>query len=110
LNARPLKIVRTADADRDVAAAAWYIEQQSPQNALLFVNRVRATLERLASGPYTGRPAGFLHPDVADIRVRCVIRTRTYLVFYRVTPEAIEVMRIIHAARDWRRLLERPRK
>ncbi len=65
-----------------------------------FFARAEATLVRLASMPGIGTP---YEPDealYADLRYLPVDRFRKYLVFYRSVPGGIEVLRVLHGARD----------
>ena len=40
------------------------------------------------------------HPALADLRFIPISRFRMYLVFYRPVPGGIEVLRLLHSARD----------
>ncbi len=79
-----------------------YIAQDSPANALSFVNLLEGQCERLAEGPFIGieRPEFGL-----DIRSFVVPGTR-YMIFYRPTIGGVEVLYIAHGSRDLRRLFE----
>ncbi len=65
-----------------------------------FFAQAEATFARLASMPGTGtryEPDEQFH---ADLRYSPVSRFRKYLVFYRPVPGGIEVLRVLHGARD----------
>jgi len=93
-------VVITAEAEADLEQTATYIAQQSIQIAINFVQELREKCESLADAP-RGYP---LVPRYEHLG----IRRRpfgNYLIFYRVAPDAIEVVHILHGARDYEPLL-----
>ena len=93
-------VVITAEAEADLEQIATYIAQQSLQIAINFVQELREKCESLADAP-RGYP---LVPRYEHLG----IRRRpfgNYLIFYRVGPDAIEVVHILHGARDYDPLL-----
>jgi toxin ParE1/3/4 len=93
-------VVVTAEAESDLERIATYIAEQSPKIALNFVRELRGKCESLADAPRS-YPLVPRHEHLG-------IRRRpfgNYLIFYRVGPEAIEVVHILHGARDYERLL-----
>jgi plasmid stabilization system protein ParE len=51
----------------------------------------------------SSRPVFFTPLAEEEVRLWPVIRYRNYLILYRVEPELVRVLRILHAARDWQR-------
>jgi toxin ParE1/3/4 len=93
-------VVVTAEAESDLEQIASYIAEQSVEIALKFVQGLRDKCDSLADAP-RGYP---LVPRYEHLG----IRRRpfgNYLIFYRVGPDAIEVMHILHGARDYEPLL-----
>lgn len=93
-------VVVTAEAEADLEQIATYIAEQSPAAALSFVRRLREKCESLADAP-RGYP---LVPRYEHLG----IRRRpfgNYLIFYRVVTDAIEVVHVLHDARDYEPLL-----
>ena len=93
-------VVVTAEAESDLEQIANYIAEQSPEIALNFVQELREKCESLADAP-RGYP---LVPRNEHLG----IRRRpfgNYLIFYRVGLDAIEVVHILHGARDYEPLL-----
>jgi toxin ParE1/3/4 len=70
-----------------------------------FSAEAEATFTRLVSLPGLGTRTEYEHPDLADLRVFPVSRYRNYLVFYRPAPDGIEIVRVLHGARDIDRIL-----
>ena len=93
-------VVVTAEAEADLEQIASYIAESSLESALRFAQELREKCESLADAP-RGYP---LVPRYE----RFGIRRRpfgNYLIFYRVGPETIEVVHILHGARDYEPLL-----
>lgn len=94
-------IVRLPSALRDLDEAADYIRRQSsPERAIRFLREADATFQRLASMPGLGTGYEPGEPSFADLRVAPVSRFKRYLVFYRPRAGGIEVLRVLHGARD----------
>jgi toxin ParE1/3/4 len=58
------------------------------------------TFEQLADMPELGSLREFKHPSLAQIRVWQVQGFRNHLVFYRPFQSGIEIIRVLHTARD----------
>ncbi len=72
---------------------AAYIARDNPEAAARLVERIAASVERLATHPASGRPGRVP-------RTRELIVTGTpYLVPYRVHGETVEILRVFHGAR-----------
>ena len=95
-----MKVVIAATARGDLAEIGDYIAKESPERALAFVNAIRAALLRLGDAP-RAYPVVPRYGD-AGVRRRSF---RGYLIFYRVDPAAVTVLRVLHGARDYERLL-----
>lgn len=85
-----------AAAERDLVRIADYLWPRSRQGAASVVSSILGSVERVAEFPETGEAALDLEPG-GDLR-RAV--SGNYLIFYRVHPEAIRVLRIWDARRD----------
>jgi toxin ParE1/3/4 len=93
-------VLVTAEAEADLEQIATYVAEQSPQSALKLVRELRERCESLADAP-RGYP---LVPRYE----RLGIRRRPFghfLIFYRVGADAIEIVHILHGARDYEPLL-----
>jgi toxin ParE1/3/4 len=93
-------VVITAEAETDLEQIAAYVAERSPQGALKLIRELRDRCESPADAP-RGYP---LVPRYEQFG----IRRRpfgSFLIFYRVGTEAIEVVHILHGARDYEPLL-----
>ncbi|HEY0469148.1 MAG TPA: type II toxin-antitoxin system RelE/ParE family toxin [Polyangiaceae bacterium] len=93
-------VVITAEAEADLEQIAVYVAEQSPQSALKLIRELRERCETLADAP-RGYP---LMPRYEHLGIRRRPFGR-FLIFYRVSREAIEVIHILHGARDYDALL-----
>ncbi len=103
----PPKVERRPEAVRDVIEAADFIARRTSLAAAdRFLAAVEATADRLARMPGLGARWESDHPRLADLRVASVSRFRKHLIFDRATPDGIELVRVLHVARDLDRLLD----
>jgi len=82
------------------------IAKDSPRSAQKFLLAVERLAIRLTSIPEMGPKFDAEHPELTGLRVFPIPRFKRYLLFYRIHDEAIEVVRIIHGARDLPSILE----
>lgn len=90
----------TAEAEADLVQIATYVAEQSPKNALALVRELRERCESLLDAP-RGYP---LVPRYEHLGIRRRPFGR-FLIFYRVGTDAIEIIHILHGARDYESLL-----
>jgi len=79
----------------NLGAEAEYIARDNPEAAARVVTAIAETLGRLARYPALGR-AG----RVTGTR-ELVVPGTPYIVPYRVRGDAVEILRVFHAARKW---------
>lgn len=95
------KIVLRPAAERDLDTQADYLAaHQDLETALRFYRAAEETFALLATQPRMGRTRDFGNPRLQGIRMCPLKRFDRYLVFYRALPDGIQVLRIIHGARD----------
>jgi toxin ParE1/3/4 len=100
------EIVRRPLANRDlVEIFRHYAREAGLQVADRFFAEAEATFARLASMPGMGTRYEPDEPLYADLRYIPVSRFRKYLVFYRPVLGGIEVLRVLHGAREIGRIL-----
>jgi len=100
-----LHVELEADVDRIWNWLA--LEQKVPEAADRVRDAIEASFHLLAGHPAIGIVRWKDHPDLADVRMLVVPHYHNYLVFYRDTPEAVQIIAVLHGKRDLpRRLLE----
>jgi toxin ParE1/3/4 len=88
---------------------AWYVEKANAEVAWRFQSALDESLNRLAIHPELGRLRHFRHPDLAGIRSFRVDRPfGNLLIFYRASDDTLQVIRLMHGARDLSRRLREP--
>ena len=95
-----LRVVITVEAEGDLESIVTYLGQESPTQAILTVER----LERasLALGDAALRYPLVVNHEASGIRRRVA---GSYNINYRVKAGPVEVVHILHAARDAERIL-----
>lgn len=93
-----LRILPAADADVD--GAADYIAQDNLDAALRFYDAVSRTYRQLRDHPTRWPMYGLDHPRLVNIRKRHIAGFAKYLVFYRIEDSVVEIIRVLHGARD----------
>lgn len=96
--------VRARAAD-DIVEIALRIAEEQPVAAARFQAALRLEFERLAAYPRLGRMRNFRSAELRGVRSRTVPGFRNWLVFYREVTDGIDVLRVVHGARDLRRAL-----
>jgi toxin ParE1/3/4 len=94
------KVRRCERAFKDLDELAKYIQRDDPSAAIRFLEAAEATFQRLAEMPELGQRQLFAKKELADLRVWQVQGFKNYLIFYRPIERGIEVIRVLHAARD----------
>ena len=92
---------RVSDAARADLEEIWiFIARDNPDAADRYVRAVVSTFPKLASMPYLGRQRKELLPAVRSFPVG------NYVIFYRPIDDGVEIVRILHGARDLPPLFE----
>ena len=95
-----VRILRRQKAAADAEEIADYIAKDSLQAAIRFLENTESTLNDLAAFPGSGSLFESAHPHLANLRFRRVKGFPNHVIFYLQHHDAIEVVRILHGARD----------
>jgi toxin ParE1/3/4 len=87
------QLVRTDLAEQDLAQILEYLDERSPVAADRLAAELDDACRLLAAQPGLGRPRDELAPGI-----RSVVIEKKYVVLFRVTDDAIVVVRIVHGA------------
>ncbi len=90
-----MKVHWTATAQRHLRAIHDYIAQDSTGYALRMVDRLTRRSQQIGAFPMAGRPV----PEYRTERVREVFEG-WYRIIYRLKADQIDVIAVIHGARD----------
>ena len=80
---------------RNLDEEAEYIARDNPDAAARTVQRTASAIEQLTSHPASGRIGRV--PGTREL----VVSGTPYIVPYRVRGDAVEILRVFHAARKW---------
>lgn len=92
-----MRVVWLSEADRDLDDQIAYIAERDPSAAIAIFDTVVSAVERLSEFPGMGR-AGRL----SGTR-EFVIPVTPFVIVYRVRSDRVEVLRVVHGARQWPR-------
>jgi toxin ParE1/3/4 len=93
-------IRRRLKAAQDVEEIADNIANDSLETAVRFLENTESTLRELADSRGIGGPFESDHPELANLRCRRAKGFPNHVIFYVDHTAAIEVVRILHGARD----------
>lgn len=95
-------IVRiSAEAERDLEAIGDFIAEDNPDRAISFIRELHARCLSLVEFPERFP----LVPRYASLGIRRRVYGN-YLIFYRITSDAIIVLHVLHGAQDYTALLD----
>jgi toxin ParE1/3/4 len=99
INKRPIVI-------QDLIEQATYIAEDNLDVSDRFLMAAEDTFNFLGTMPAIGRLSGFTPARLADVRQYAIKGFKRFLIFYRVTDDGVDILRVLHGARDVEMLLE----
>ncbi len=84
----------TPQARLDLIEAGLYIAEGNPDAADRFHDALNKTFQRLAQHPQLGRARPELDRELRSLP------HRQYVIYYRPTARGVEIVRVLHGARD----------
>lgn len=90
-----MKVHWTETAEGHLDAIYAYIAQDSPQYAMLMVDRLTRRSQQIADFPLSGRKV----PEYEMEQIREVIEG-AYRIIYHIKPDQIDVLAVIHGSQD----------
>ena len=85
----------------DLAEIRDYIAERNVDAAEQLLDAIEEACNRIGHHPQIGRSRDDMIPGIRVFPVK-----KNYAVFYRVLADAVEIVRVVHAARDFSRLFE----
>ena len=95
---KPVRLTPKADSDID-ACFAW-IAKDNQAAALRFLDAIELTCDTLSRMPGIGSPRYTEIPLVHGVRMLAVEDFENYLLLYLEHEDCIDVIRVLHGARD----------
>lgn len=93
-------------ADRDLDEIHDYLSERNPDAAERFYRAARDAFETLLSAPKSGAARHSRNERLRGLRMRPVSGFESYVVYYAPTRAGIRVVRVLHGARNARRILK----
>jgi len=101
-----VKLVQRRRAVEDIDEHAAYIAERNTRAAYRFLDKVEQAFEVLRRHPGIGSPR--FDGIVSGLRAWPVSGFEAYVILYFVARGAVQIVRIVHAARDLEELLKGP--
>lgn len=92
-------VIIRPEADADVSETRDWYEERLEGLGLKFASRVALAIERIGEAPE-------LYGEVAPGVRAAPVRRHRHVVFYRILPDRVDVLAVLHGARDaaeWKR-------
>lgn len=100
---------RRGAALRDLLEQADYLGREGGRSlAERFFDAANATFLQLLTSPNLGSPCDFRHPEAKNLKVWRVKGFEKHLIFYRSDASGIEIVRVLHSARNVEPILNEP--
>lgn len=87
-------------ANEDLAEHVRYLSGESAGLAVRFIDAVLAALDTLRAHPEMGAPRAWRDERLSGLRTWPVPGFERWLIFYRLTEASVDVVRVLHGARD----------
>jgi len=104
MNALPLPLDIAAKARFDIAEIGYYFAQHAPEVENRFYLAFDKTIQQLSRSPALGERCRFRNPTTKGMRIWQVDGFSNYLIFYRLNGDQLEILRVLHGARDYETL------
>jgi toxin ParE1/3/4 len=101
-----MSVHRRPQARQDIIDLADYLDQISQNLADRFLDGVEQTITSLEGMPGMGAPLHLNNPGLQGLRHHPVQGFPNHVIFYLPTDDGIDVVRILHGARDVVNILE----
>lgn len=98
-------ILKRRQATLSIIEQAYWIAEDSPEAADRFIDAAEASFSFLEKSPEIGREYEAKNKRLSGVRVWRVSGFEKHLIFYRPHPEGVEILDLIHGARDIEALL-----
>lgn len=95
------QVIRTPAAEDDLWEIVLYIAQDNEEAAFRLADEIDRRFQMLADVTGAGQARPELLPEVRSFPVG------NYLIFYRPMSDGVEILRVLHGARNLRRLFGR---
>jgi toxin ParE1/3/4 len=103
-----MKIVRHPDVLEELISLSYHIALDNEAAANRFLDACDEAFQQIALTPQIGASRQFHHPALRDVRMWRIKGFEKYLIFYRPLADAVEILHVVHSARDLTALFDDP--
>jgi len=100
------EVILTPQAREDIKQISAYIARQDTQASIAFRHTLENIYQILLDLPEMGSVRNFGKPELRDLRMLMIPRFKHHLIFYHTTTEGLEIVRVLHSARNLPALFE----
>jgi toxin ParE1/3/4 len=93
-------------AQQDLLDQASFLADTNPEVADRFLEAAEAASRQLLTFPTLGSPRQYRNPRLVDVRAWRLKGFAKVWLFYHPTPTGIEILRVLHSARDIDAIME----
>lgn len=90
----------TSHAEADLASCSAYLQTQSNDLTIRFLDAFDKTTNFLKRSPFVGEVCPYPNPLLEGTRVWRISGFKNYLIFYRVNGSELKILRILHGSRN----------
>ena len=95
-----LRVFKRPQAIDDIEECFVYIAKDNIEIGFGFLSAVEGSVKQLVKFPHLGKSRKFQHKQLRELRMLRVKGFENSLVFYHVTENTIEVIRVLQGSRD----------
>lgn len=96
-----MRVYITAPAIADLSEIEAFISKDNISAAENLIHHLEKRCLSLANNPNLGRRRDYLKPGL-----RTITEARNYLICYRIKQNSIEILRVLHGARDIEKIIK----
>ena len=100
------RVLKRPQVLADLNEQGNFIANDSLEAALRFFDAAEATFAFLAENSLIGRACSFERTDLAGIRRWRIKGFENHLIFYRLSEDGVDIIRVLHGARDIEKVFE----
>jgi toxin ParE1/3/4 len=94
------EIRKKPQVERDIEECFVYIGEDNIDIAFSFLIAVEESIEEISRNPLIGTTREFINLKNLNLRMLLVKNFSKYQIYYVVNAETIEIIRVLHGARD----------
>lgn len=100
------RVFKRPQAECDIEDCFVHIAKENLNAGLHFLEAVETDIKRLAEFPELGTKRKFQNRRFQQIRMWRIEKYKSYLIFYEIADDRLEVIRLLYASRDIKNLFD----